>query len=89
MLHNGEHGNSKVPNYKVSYYSNDLLILERFYPRSKSFIILTNFGHKLEIVDLSSKFYQGKVIVTTAEKNGTLLFKNVPLKGGEVLIAEV
>jgi len=89
MLHRGEHGSTRKANYKVRFCNEGMLALERFYPRWNSFVVLANLGEKTRDVDLSSKFYQGKIIVSTDEKAGDIVFRNVHLKSGEALIARL
>lgn len=49
------------PNTSVKYSRNDILILERWFPRRPSFVSISNFGAKTVKLDLSSMFYGGEV----------------------------
>lgn len=50
-----------VINTAVRYSRNDVLILERWYPRRNSFVAVSNFGPNKISLDLSSMFYSGEV----------------------------
>lgn len=54
-------GGKMEPNTSVKYSRNDILILERWYPRRPSFVSISNFGTKTVKLDLSSMFYGGEV----------------------------
>ncbi|KAJ6649806.1 4F2 cell-surface antigen heavy chain [Pseudolycoriella hygida] len=50
-------------NTSVKFSRNDLLILERWYPRRRSFVSITNFSDKKLSLDLSTMFYSGEIVI--------------------------
>ncbi len=50
-------------NTSVKFSRNDLLILERWYPRRRSFVAITNFSSRKLKLDLSSMFYSGEIVI--------------------------
>lgn len=62
-------------NTSVKFSRNDLLILERWYPRRRTFVSVTNFSNVKQSLDLSSMYYSGEIAIGK-------------LKGQRVLFAE-
>lgn len=62
-------------NTSVKFSRKDLLILERWYPRRRSFVAITNFSNRKLSLDLSAMFYSGEIVIGK-------------LKGERVLFAE-
>lgn len=89
MLHRGEREDVMVPNYKIFFHGSGTLVLERFYPRWSSFVVLANLGNSSQSLDLSSKFYQGKIIHSTSEKSDDFIFRDIHLRSGEALIVQL
>lgn len=50
-------------NTSIKFSRNDLLILERWYPRRRSFVSITNFSNRKLSLDLSSMFYSGEIVI--------------------------
>lgn len=50
-------------NTSVKFSRNDLLILERWYPRRRSFVAITNFSNRKLSLDLSAMFYSGEIVI--------------------------
>lgn len=50
-------------NTSVKFSRNDLLILERWYPRRRSFVSITNFSNRKLSLDLSAMFYSGEIVI--------------------------
>ncbi|GAB6031045.1 hypothetical protein CHUAL_007859 [Chamberlinius hualienensis] len=77
-------------NYRIRLWQSGVLVLERFYPRWNSVVVLVNLNETAQQLDISSLFYQGKVVITTHQKAGEyVVFNNVKLRSGEVLITEI
>lgn len=60
------------PNTSVKYSKNDILILERWYPRRNTFASISNFGNKKLSLDLSAMFYSGEIMAGNAQKERVL-----------------
>uniref|UniRef100_A0A336M3K7 CSON011544 protein n=1 Tax=Culicoides sonorensis TaxID=179676 RepID=A0A336M3K7_CULSO len=66
----------------------DLIVIERHYPRRKSFAVFTNrVNHTLK-TDLSSTFYSGDIIFGTA-KNSKIYFSDFEISGLETIIVKL
>ncbi|XP_044754055.1 maltase 1-like [Coccinella septempunctata] len=78
-------------NAEVKYSKQDLLVIQRWYPRRKSYVIVSNLGkHKIE-ADLSTLLYRGEVIVGPRPDSlpGTISFKEIVLWPGESVVIEL
>ncbi|XP_063222869.1 probable alpha-glucosidase isoform X2 [Bacillus rossius redtenbacheri] len=51
-----------VPNYELRNVGRDLLVLERWYPRRNSYVVVANLGPAVRQCDLSSRYYGGEVV---------------------------
>ncbi|XP_028138649.1 4F2 cell-surface antigen heavy chain [Diabrotica virgifera virgifera] len=77
------------PNIDVKYAEGELLVVQRWYPRRKAFILASNLGNKMLSTDLSKLLYSGEVVVGPRpdSKTGTITFKHISLWPGEAVIA--
>lgn len=68
----------------------DIMIVERFYPRRHSYLVVINFGSQTQIKDLSSIYYGGEVIADQRGRVGHYLtFHALTLFPGEALIIKL
>ncbi|PNF16754.1 hypothetical protein B7P43_G00865 [Cryptotermes secundus] len=82
--------NVKLPNYEIRTVGRDIMIVERFYPRRNSYLIMINFGSQTQIKDLSSIYYGGEVIADQRGRVGHYLtFHALTLFPGEVIIIKL
>lgn len=72
-------------NTSVKNSRNDILIVERWYPRRRSFVSISNFGEKKVSLDLSSLFYGG-VVMVGKYKNERILFSQFEIGPIETII---
>lgn len=73
---------------EVKYAENDLLVIQRWYPRRKAFVVACNMGKKHLTTDLSSLLYSGEVVVGPRVDSsfGTISFKDLSLWPGESVV---
>lgn len=73
---------------EVKYAENDLLVIQRWYPRRKAFVVAANMGSRHLSADLSTLLYSGDVIVgpRVDSKPGTISFKDLSLWPGESVV---
>ncbi|KAK9878137.1 hypothetical protein WA026_021153 [Henosepilachna vigintioctopunctata] len=75
-------------NAEVKYSKEDLLVIQRWYPRRKSYVIVSNLGKNKNDADLSTLLYRGDVIVGPRPDSlpGTISFKEISLLPGESVV---
>ncbi|KAK5645433.1 hypothetical protein RI129_006733 [Pyrocoelia pectoralis] len=75
-------------NAEIKYKENDLLVIQRWFPRRKSYVVVSNLGFVHISADLSTLLYGGQVVVgpTTSSKIEMLSFKEISLWPGESVI---
>lgn len=78
-------------NIEIKYSKDNLLVLQRWYPRRRAYVLVSNLGDKKLSTDLSTLLYSGEIVVgpRTDSKLGSILFTNVSLWPGESVIAEL
>lgn len=78
----------KEPNTSIKYSRNDILILERWYPRRNTFVSISNFGERKVSLDLSSLFYGGQVMAGKT-KGQRVLFSEFEIGPIETIIVRL
>uniref|UniRef100_U5EPQ3 Putative alpha amylase catalytic domain found in solute carrier family 3 member 1 protein n=1 Tax=Corethrella appendiculata TaxID=1370023 RepID=U5EPQ3_9DIPT len=77
-------------NTNIRASKNDLLIIERWYPRRHSFVSISNFGPYLISLDLSALFYSGELIIGgLSPKNSKIYFTDFEIRPFETLIIKL
>ncbi|CAH0554644.1 unnamed protein product [Brassicogethes aeneus] len=84
VVKDGENRNTA----EVKYSKDDFLVIQRWYPRRKSYVVASNLGIKQMTVDLSTLLYSGEVVVgpTSSSLPNTISFKNISLWPGESVV---
>ncbi|XP_055684492.1 neutral and basic amino acid transport protein rBAT-like [Lutzomyia longipalpis] len=77
-----------VLNTAVRYSKNDILILERWYPRRNTFTSISNFGSKSLVLDLSGMFYAGEIMLGSL-KGEKVFFSSIQVKPMETIIVKL
>lgn len=77
---NDAHGNTHIRANK-----NDLLIIERTYPRRNTFISITNLGSENLTIDISALYYSGELVLGPA-KRSKVFFSNFKIRSLETVI---
>lgn len=73
------------PNTSIKFSSDELLAVDRWYPRRQTFVAICNFSPKHITLDLSSKFYGGEVVVGRY-KSDRVVFNKFEIGGVETVI---
>ncbi|EFA09799.1 amino acid transporter heavy chain SLC3A2 [Tribolium castaneum] len=83
-------GESKA-NSEVIFSRENLLVIQRWYPRRKSYVVVSNLGNATITQDLSTLLYSGIVIIgpRTDSKSGSISFKDLSLWPGEAVVIEL
>lgn len=69
---------------------NDIVTVERYYPRHHSYVIVCNFGNQTQTKDLSFAYYGGEVIADLRGRVGTYLnFHALTLFAGEAILIQL
>lgn len=69
---------------------NDIVIVERSYPRRHSYVAVSNFGSQTQTKDLSSVYYGGEVVADLRGRVGRYLtFHALTLFAGEFIIIKL
>lgn len=73
---------------EVKYAENDLLVIQRWYPRRQAFVVAANMGSRHLSTDLSTLLYSGDVVVGPRVDStaGSISFKDVSLWPGESVV---
>lgn len=81
-------GNEAHGNTHIRANKNDLLIIERTYPRHNTYVSVTNLGPENLTVDISAFYYSGKLVLGTA-KNDKVFFSNFKIRALETVIIKL
>nr|CAH7722290.1 unnamed protein product [Callosobruchus chinensis] len=75
-------------NVEVKYAASQFLVLQRWYPRRKNYVVACNLGSERMSTDLSTLLYAGEIVVGPRidSKPGTISFKDVSLWPGESVV---
>lgn len=73
---------------QVKYSQMDLLVIQRWYPRRKSYVVVSNLGTSLITSDLSKLLYSGQVVVGPKVESAAevISFNSVSLWPGESVV---
>ncbi|XP_029169025.1 maltase A2-like isoform X2 [Nylanderia fulva] len=82
-------GQIKV-NCDVRYIEDEMIVIERWYPRRNSYVFVANFGNKTRMKDLSFLYYGGHVVVgPTYRMNRDVYFKELIVPPGEAFVIKL
>lgn len=75
-------------NAEVKYSKGDMLVIQRWYPRRKSYVVVSNLGDSQVTNDLSTLLYGGQVVVgpRAESRSEAIVFNNVSLWPGESVV---
>lgn len=81
----GDYHPTKSSNYRIRHADEDLVIIDRFYPRRNQFAIVANFGSDIISQDLSHVYFGGSVLASSNGQTGYVQFRSISLQPGEAL----
>ena len=72
-------------------YSNDeLIVIERWFPRQNTYVFVANLGSNMQTKDLSSLYYDGHVVVGPPRMiNQDIFFKRLIVAPGEAYVIKL
>lgn len=75
-------------NAEIKYAQKEFLVIQRWYPRRRSYVVACNLGNSRISRDLSTLLYGGEIIVgpRADSRPGTVSFKDISLWPGESVI---
>lgn len=78
-------------NAEVKYVDQEFLVVQRWYPRRKAYVVACNLGNVTLSADLSMLLYSGKIVVGPRADSvpGSISFKYVSLWPGESVVIEL
>ncbi|KMQ89777.1 neutral and basic amino acid transport protein rbat-like isoform x2 protein [Lasius niger] len=77
-------------NCDVRYIEDEMIVIERWYPRRNSYVFVANFGNETRMKDLSFLYYGGHVVVgPTYRMNRDVYFKELIVSPGEAFVIKL
>ncbi|XP_050450026.1 neutral and basic amino acid transport protein rBAT-like isoform X2 [Cataglyphis hispanica] len=77
-------------NCDVRYVEDEMIVIERWYPRRNSYVLVANFGNETRKKDLSFLYYGGHVVVgPTYRMNRDVYFKELIVPPGEAFVIKL
>lgn len=72
------------------YVEDEMIVIERWYPRRNSYVFVANFGNETRKKDLSFLYYGGHVVVGPSHRiNREVYFKELSVPPGEAFIIKL
>ncbi|KAJ8669834.1 hypothetical protein QAD02_001093 [Eretmocerus hayati] len=79
-----------IPNADIRYTTDELMVIERWYPRRNTYVFLANLGTQTQTKDLSTLYYGGIVIVGSEDiLNENIYFKKLTISPGEAFVIKL
>ncbi|XP_034944368.1 neutral and basic amino acid transport protein rBAT-like [Chelonus insularis] len=77
-------------NCEIRYVESELIIIERWYPRQNTYILVANFGNNTQNRDFSSLYYEGEIVVGPIKRlNDVILFKEFIIAPGDAYVIKL
>ncbi|XP_017761742.1 PREDICTED: neutral and basic amino acid transport protein rBAT-like isoform X2 [Eufriesea mexicana] len=82
--------NQVLANCDIRYAEDEMIVIERWYPRRNTYVFLANLGNKMQTKDLSFLYYGGHVVVGPSYRlNKDVYFKQLIIPPGEAFIIKL
>ncbi|XP_015182872.1 PREDICTED: maltase A2-like isoform X2 [Polistes dominula] len=82
--------NGIIANCDIRYTKDEIIVIERWYPRRNSYVFVANLGNESKSKDLSSLYYGGHVVVGPANRlKQDVFFKELNVPPGEAFIIKL
>ncbi|XP_012054166.1 PREDICTED: neutral and basic amino acid transport protein rBAT-like [Atta cephalotes] len=82
--------NQSTANCDVRYVEDEMIVIERWYPRRNSYVFVANFGNETRVKDLSFLYYGGYVVVGPNYRiNRNVYFKKLTVPPGEAFVIKL
>ncbi|XP_078043339.1 maltase A2 isoform X1 [Augochlora pura] len=82
--------NQVLANCDIRYANDEMIVIERWYPRRNSYVFVANLGNQSQTKDLSFLYYGGHVVVGPATRlNRDVYFKELTVSPGEAFVIKL
>ncbi|XP_031847124.1 maltase A2 isoform X2 [Nomia melanderi] len=82
--------NQVLANCDVRFADDQMIVIERWYPRRNSYVFVANLGNQTQTKDLSFLYYGGHVVVgPTSKLNRDVYFKQLIVSPGEAFVIKL
>ncbi|XP_017797487.1 PREDICTED: neutral and basic amino acid transport protein rBAT-like isoform X2 [Habropoda laboriosa] len=82
--------NQVLANCDIRYADDEMIVIERWYPRRNSYVFLANLGNSTQTKDLSFLYYGGQVVVGPSYRlNKDVYFKQLIIPPGEAIVIKL
>ncbi|XP_014612260.1 PREDICTED: maltase A2-like isoform X1 [Polistes canadensis] len=82
--------NGVIANCDIRYTKDEIIVIERWYPRRNSYVFVANLGNESKSKDLSSLYYGGHVVVGPANRlKQDVFFKELNVPPGEAFVIKL
>ncbi|XP_076665483.1 maltase A2 isoform X1 [Andrena cerasifolii] len=82
--------NQVLANCDIRYAGDEIIVIERWYPRRNSYVFLANLGNRTQTKDLSFLYYGGQVVVGPSYRlNQDVYFKELIVPPGEAFVIKL
>ncbi|XP_018055882.1 PREDICTED: neutral and basic amino acid transport protein rBAT-like isoform X1 [Atta colombica] len=82
--------NQSTANCDIRYVEDEMIVIERWYPRRNSYVFVANFGNETRVKDLSFLYYGGYVVVGPNYRiNRNVYFKKLTVPPGEAFVIKL
>lgn len=78
-----------LPNAEVKSSKNDIMVIQRWYPRRNSFASITNFGTKNVSLDLTAMFYSGEIVAGASMLKERVYFQKFNVGSLETVVVRL
>ncbi|XP_063701736.1 amino acid transporter heavy chain SLC3A2-like [Culicoides brevitarsis] len=78
-----------TPTTNIRQTTDDLIAIERHYPRRLNYAVVTNRSNKTVHADLSDSFFSGDVIVGPATQNSKIFFREFEIASLDTIIVKL
>ncbi|XP_011309822.1 neutral and basic amino acid transport protein rBAT isoform X2 [Fopius arisanus] len=77
-------------NCDIRYANDELIVIERWYPRQNTYVLVANLGNVTQLRDLSSLYYDGRVVSGPLNKlNQSIYFREFVIAPGEAFLIKL
>ena len=76
--------------YFFRYNQDEMIVIERGYPRRNTYVLVANLGSQSQVKDMSFLYYGGHVVVGPEQKMyQNLYFKELSVPPGEAFVIKL
>ncbi|XP_058125579.1 neutral and basic amino acid transport protein rBAT-like [Anopheles ziemanni] len=79
----------RLPNADVKSNQNEILVVQRWYPRRHSFATIANLGQKRVSLDLTAMFYSGEIVAGSSLKHERVYFDHFEINPLETIVVKL